>query len=140
MRHQAAMPTCECLREGARHDGGCRGREDRVGRRQAVELGKDRALEVEALRQVLLNEGGAGKRIGEIRGDAHALRRGGGVIQEPVMRELIQTVRDESARRRGHAGNAVVERDVEPAARKHDCPRTADQPRSNDGDAHGSSP
>jgi hypothetical protein len=85
---KAAVTALEVLGEATRHDGRCRRREDRIRRRQAIELGKHLPLELEDLGEIFLHERGTGERVGDACGHAHALggRRG---VGEAVVGELM---------------------------------------------------
>ena len=96
---------------------------------------KDRALGLDALGQALLNEVRAVERIGKIGGEAHARRRGFGIIEEPLLGEVAQPLRHQAARLFGDIKPDIIERDVEGASCKHDRPGATDQTGSDDGDA-----
>ena len=106
--------------------------------RQLVKVREYRALDFELLRQVFLHEIGTSERIGQVLRDAHAPCRRRSIMQEAMADQILEPVCHGSACRLGNASVAIIERDVEPAARKHDSPGAAYQTRPNDGDArHG---
>ena len=129
------MPSFQIFRKQARHDRrGGRG-EDCLGRGEPVELGKNSALVLDALRQILLDEDGAMEGIGEIGGRAHACECGLRIIEEAVLGEIAQPLPNEHAGRIDDIAADVIERDLEAAGGKHDRPGATDQPGSDDGDA-----
>src|SRR5262249_13763937 len=62
-------------------------------------------------------------------------RRSFGIIEEPLLGEVAQSLRYQAARLLGDIGRDIVERDVEGASCKHDRPGATDQTGSDDGDA-----
>jgi hypothetical protein len=134
MRHQAAMASLEALSEEARDDGGGGGGEDRIGRRQSVEIGEHRALAVDRFKRVLLDEACPVESVGERRGNPHALRRGFRIIDKTVLLEFCKTADHHCARLLDRIGRNVEERHVPASAREYDRPGTADQTCSDHGD------
>src|SRR5262249_3087357 len=108
MGDEAAMAAFEALREQVRHDGRGGGGENGVGRGQTVELGENRALRFDTLGQALLNEVRAVERIGKIGGEAHASRRGLGILEEPLLGEVAQPLRHQAARLLGDIGRDIM--------------------------------
>ena len=135
MGNETAMASLEALREQARHDGRGRGGENGFGRGKPVEFGKDRALGLDALGQALLNEVDGVERVGKIGGDPYARRCRLGIVDEPLLGEVAQSLGHQGARLLGEIEPDIVERDIEGAACKHDRPGAADQTGSDDGDA-----
>ena len=96
---------------------------------------KDRALGLDALGQALLNEVHSVERVGKIGGEAHARRCRFGIVDEPLLGEVAQSLRHQDARLLGDIEPDVIERDIEAAACKHNRPGATDQTGSDDGDA-----
>ena len=135
MRDEAARAALEVFGEQARHDRR-RGRgQDRVGRRERVEFGEDRALGLDGLGHVLLHVARAVERVGDAFRRAHALRRAFRVGHEAMLRQFVEPFGDEPERLVGDAVDRVVHRGVPARAREHHGPGAADQARSDDGNA-----
>jgi len=96
---------------------------------------KDRALGLDALGQALLNEVHSVERVDKIGCNPHARRRRFGIVEEPLLGEVAQSLRHQGARLLGDIEPDIIERDIEGAACKHDRPGAADQTGSDDGDA-----
>ena len=105
------------------------------GAAEPVQLAEDLLLRLEHLRRALLHEGRARERIGEARGGAHPGHGRVRVRDQAVRRKLGKAFGHQRTCLLGDARDGIVERDLAAAAREHDGPGAADQPRSDDRNA-----
>ena len=133
MRNEAALAAFELLREAARDQRRGRGGKDRVRRGQPVELRKQRLLDLELLGRILLNEAGAGERVGHARRRAHALRGLFRIPGETVRGQIVQVPRDQRESLLCDARSRIVQGDPMPGAREDHGPGAADQACADDG-------
>src|ERR1700722_3012525 len=139
MGDQAAGAAWQGFGEGAGGDAAGGTGQHGIGARQAIELGEQGLLGVDALGAVFLDVLGSADGVGQGGGGVHAGGdEGGRFAQEVGFGELGQAFGDEALSGVDLLRERVPERDIEAGAGEYDGPGTADQSRSNDSDlGHG---
>ncbi len=89
MTDQASCATRQFFREARGHDRGGRGHQQRILRRQPVELGEDRDLLIDILRPVLLNELDALDGFSDISRNGYQRCRAVGIVGKAMTRQRM---------------------------------------------------
>ncbi|KAG1313143.1 hypothetical protein G6F62_014142 [Rhizopus arrhizus] len=129
------MPSGQVFGELAGGDAGGRTADHRVGFGHGVQFRKQRALDLDLFRRVLLYVAGALDRVGQAAGHVHPLHDAVGVFQQALGFQFAQLLQDQRMRFGQHGRIDVVQAHVPALAGEHDGPALADQARSDDGGA-----
>ena len=106
MADQAARAARQRFGEARRHDGRGRGHQERIRRRQPVELGEDRALVLDLFRSVFLDEFDVEHGLLQACRDRDPRHRAIGIGGEAMARQRVQFVADQARARPSASGYA----------------------------------
>ena len=134
MADQAARPARQRLGEARGRDGRGRGHQQRIRRRELVELGEDGLLVLDDLRTVLLDEFDVEQRFLQAGRGRDPRHRAVGIAAKAMARQRVQLVADQARRCLQRRNMRIGEPHVPARAREDRGPGAPDQAGADDGD------